>query len=147
MTSSLAYCGQHKLLESTTTSEFQLQLTLSQEPPGPKSTKYCSKCKTQKELSEFNYYKGSCDGRQPYCRPCAKAYHKQYKKARDAAPPETPCCICGSEENLRMDHDHVTGRFRGWLCHRHNIALGMIGDSIEELLQAIDYLSTTSTEE
>ena len=41
---------------------------------------------------------------------------------------------------LHIDHDHVTGRVRGLLCHRHNHGLGMLGDSEEGLLLALKYL-------
>jgi len=46
------------------------------------------------------------------------------------------CDICGiSEEDsgkkLHLDHDHITGRFRGWLCHSCNHAAGYVHDSPE----------------
>jgi Recombination endonuclease VII len=43
------------------------------------------------------------------------------------------CGACGSMTNLGIDHDHVTGRVRGVLCNNHNVALGMVHDSPEEL--------------
>jgi hypothetical protein len=52
-----------------------------------------------------------------------------------------PCCaICGSTEALRLDHDHVTGKVRGFLCDSHNRGLGYFHDNPQELKQAIDYL-------
>jgi Autographiviridae endonuclease VII len=41
------------------------------------------------------------------------------------------CAICSKEEIGRMlsvDHDHATGRVRGLLCTRCNLALGLIED-------------------
>jgi hypothetical protein len=35
-----------------------------------------------------------------------------------------PCECCGKITRLYLDHDHVTGQCRGWLCHRCNQALG-----------------------
>jgi hypothetical protein len=43
------------------------------------------------------------------------------------------------------DHDHVTGLFRGWLCVKCNLGLGNLGDSVERLRNAIDYLEKGST--
>lgn len=42
-------------------------------------------------------------------------------------PMPTVCEACGlSSKNMRWDHDHVTGLFRGWICHRCNLMLGFI---------------------
>lgn len=37
-------------------------------------TKYCSKCKTDKLLSEFNAYSRMPDGKQAWCRQCSNTY-------------------------------------------------------------------------
>jgi hypothetical protein len=61
------------------------------------------------------------------------------------------CAICGTERNqgknkisLDVDHDHSTGRVRGILCNRCNSAIGALGDSIDGLQRAIDYLKQTA---
>lgn len=56
------------------------------------------------------------------------------------------CAICGSttpggkDNKLHVDHDHKTGKVRGLLCNRCNIALGGFGDDIQRLRLAIQYL-------
>ena len=57
------------------------------------------------------------------------------------------CAICGLTEVghtkqaiLNADHDHVTRQFRGLLCHRCNMALGLFKDNIDVLARAISYL-------
>ena len=55
------------------------------------------------------------------------------------------CHICGLSEgefqrNLSLDHCHVTGAFRGWLCTKCNVGLGSFGDTSELLYEAIEYL-------
>lgn len=42
-----------------------------------------------------------------------------------------------------VDHDHKTGKVRGLLCHKCNVALGMVQDSKSHLLALINYLELT----
>lgn len=39
-----------------------------------------------------------------------------------------------------VDHDHKTGKIRGLLCHKCNVALGMVQDSKGHLVALIEYL-------
>lgn len=39
-----------------------------------------------------------------------------------------------------IDHDHVTGKVRGILCRTCNTAIGALGDSVEGLTLALNYL-------
>lgn len=54
------------------------------------------------------------------------------------------CELCGGPPNghgsLHLDHCHETNRFRGWLCSNCNHGLGKLGDNIEGLQRAIEYL-------
>jgi Recombination endonuclease VII len=49
------------------------------------------------------------------------------------------CEICG-ESNVVLDHDHVTGQFRGWLCNKHNWMLGNARDNPDHLIAGAEYL-------
>jgi hypothetical protein len=60
------------------------------------------------------------------------------------------CAICDTKENvskkgsifsLGVDHNHVSGKNRGLLCHRCNSGIGHLKDSILLLKKAIKYLS------
>ena len=51
------------------------------------------------------------------------------------------CELCNRIPKIwHLDHCHETGNFRGWLCNRCNLALGHLGDNIEGLQRALDYL-------
>lgn len=50
------------------------------------------------------------------------------------------CALCGSEENLVVDHDHLTGKIRDALCRAHNLAMGLFDDDVALLRAAADYV-------
>ncbi len=51
------------------------------------------------------------------------------------------CELCGAMGKICFDHDHQTGKFRGWLCVRCNLVLGMVKDNIELLEKLKQYLN------
>ena len=117
-------------------------------PPGT-TEKPCSKCKIVKPLSEYSEQKYGALGLQPRCKSCVcKAGKEQYRKQREAQAgrPRPDRCDCCQRVPTRLnkamhwDHCHATNRFRGWLCHHCNIALGCVDDSIQHLNQLIQYL-------
>lgn len=59
-------------------------------------------------------------------------------------PKPAVCDLCAkankSGKSLHNDHDHITKKFRGWLCTRCNLSLGYFSDSIQGLERAIAYL-------
>ncbi len=55
-------------------------------------------------------------------------------------PEPVACAICGFDGQLCLDHDHTTGDFRGWLCHRCNRVIGMAKDSKSLLRRMADYV-------
>jgi Fe2+ or Zn2+ uptake regulation protein len=50
------------------------------------------------------------------------------------------CEICGATENLVYDHDHNTGHHRGVICTGCNKAIGLLGDDVDGVKAALDYL-------
>lgn len=55
------------------------------------------------------------------------------------------CKVYGKDfkKGLCFDHNHKTGKFRGWICTKCNIALGMVDDDIKKLENLINYLKRT----
>lgn len=54
------------------------------------------------------------------------------------------CCRFMEGPSEHEDHDHVTGYFRGWLCNRCNVGIGLLGDDIAGVQKALDYLTVTA---
>lgn len=53
------------------------------------------------------------------------------------------CALCNQVNQSKywhLDHDHLTGKVRGILCHHCNLILGNARDNIETLKLAIGYL-------
>ena len=93
-----------------------------------------------------------------YCRECEHARHmwSRYKVTPEVVAAKLAeqggrCAICPAQlsatlESLkrretRIDHDHVTGVFRGVLCHRCNLGVGYFRDDPALLRAAVEYLT------
>lgn len=50
------------------------------------------------------------------------------------------CEVCGAFGRIHFDHDHATKKFRGWVCVRCNLILGLAHDNSETLTALADYL-------
>lgn len=119
----------------------------------------CSRCKAEHSRAGA------------YCAPCHAEYYREYRQKNLANSREYDrrrrfkqrygleydeylefikdgCAVCGSKDNLQIDHDHACcdkrescGKcVRGVLCKKHNVMLGRVRDSVEELQKLIDYL-------
>lgn len=61
------------------------------------------------------------------------------------------CALCKTKQNgvsgkrrdwnWSVDHCHKTGKVRGLLCNQCNRGLGMLGDDVESIQKALDYLT------
>lgn len=78
------------------------------------------------------------------CVECAKARVRRRLGIPEPLTAKPALCeCCGNPpgaKSLAIDHDHDTGRFRGWLCHRCNLGIGLLGDTPDGLIQALNYL-------
>lgn len=60
-------------------------------------------------------------------------------------PRPSRCECCGMSDlvfkkPLCLDHCHLTNKFRGWICDDCNIGIGRLGDDVEGVRRALDYL-------
>lgn len=67
--------------------------------------------------------------------------HRGTEKAGRKKP--DVCEVCGGKGQICFDHDHKTGKFRGWLCQPCNKILGFANDNPEVLMSLIKYLNGT----
>jgi hypothetical protein len=126
-------------------------------------SKLCRRCREMKPLGAFHRKRKGGQGRGSVCKACRKQepYSSEanrrvmLKHKYGITPAEYAtlltrqgggCAVCGRtsgdnlHRHLHVDHDHVTGRVRGLLCSRHNVALGMLGDDPEEVVSLLAYI-------
>ncbi len=73
----------------------------------------------------------------------SNSYARLFKPPAATRAKPTQCECCGQNASLKSlarDHDHKTGKFRGWLCLQCNSGLGFFQDSPRVLRRAADYL-------
>ena len=119
-------------------------------------TKECKTCGVVKpETAEYfvrtltNKRKdgGSTDFFHGSCKDCTNQSARDKARLHKIAPPMPDHCeCCGShkskhkEGKLHLDHDWKTGEFRGWICCACNRGIGNLGDDIQGVLAALEYL-------
>lgn len=124
--------------------------------------KECSKCKKMKYLSEYSGNTSGSDAfdkdgyrlRRPECKVCNKKDNKGKSYAKNLAkkngisykaPKDTTCALCGNlprlGKTLVFDHCHKSNKFRGYLHNSCNRALGVLGDDVQSIINAINYLN------
>lgn len=128
--------------------------------------KLCSRCGEIKSLDSFSKDKHHASGHKSACKACAnsdfknwrtqnldkvreqdkiKMLVKKYKLSKEEAIVYAnnrvgECTICKTEAFRVVDHCHVTGDVRGFICFACNSMLGYARDNIKTLEAAIEYL-------
>ncbi len=108
----------------------------------PEDGKVCSYCGLKKKLECFSKQTTSKDNKDHRCNRCKNEHRRIRDKLKREAPPKPDSCdCCGKSYHLMcLDHDHLTNGFRGWLCHKCNSGIGHLGDNVEGLEKALEYL-------
>jgi hypothetical protein len=135
----------------------------------PQGTCVCSECGERKDNIEYQFYSNrfTKDGYRlrvnTYCRSCSTRISKELSQIKNKVKKQypqpaygEPCAICDKPVykhksevpagvdgtwGWQCDHDHETNEFRGWLCKKCNTGLGALGDNLESLLRAVEYLN------
>ncbi|MEK9919001.1 MAG: endonuclease domain-containing protein [Pelagibacteraceae bacterium] len=130
-----------------------------------KKVKTCTSCLKQLPLNCFNTVGGTIrkDGTAKLRNKCITCYTKnvsQRNHLRKITPLpnkdyKCPICLLGSHEYSEfiidsntqklnntwcLDHDHETGKFRGWLCNKCNSGLGFFNDDPDVIGRAAKYM-------
>ena len=123
-----------------------------------KAQKLAKTCHITKAYTEFEKNQASIKGeviRRPDCRKCRNKKKKIKPKERRIYESNHPgpkigekftCPICQKKiirkftNEVNLDHSHIDGKIRGWLCSSCNTSIGKFGDDIEKLKRAIKWL-------
>ena len=128
--------------------------------------KVCSRCKIEKDETNFQKRKDRPIGLRPWCRDCQRNIDREdrktdngkrkyrnsnwkqkginitYEEYKEKYVRLGGCCeICKEQlPSLCVDHNHTTGQIRGLLCTPCNLAIEHLKESTNILMNAIDYL-------
>ena len=106
------------------------------------SNKICIYCEQSKPINEFPKHKQNKDRLDNRCRSCIKEQSNLRKELHKTAPEKPELCeCCGKIPRVwHLDHDHYDNSFRGWLCDKCNTAIGILGDDVSGVTNAMNYL-------
>jgi hypothetical protein len=120
--------------------------------------KLCMTCNHYKEKTFFQPREhGAGKSLRNECSKCSRDKAKVVNKLRDKHPKPTskkykcPCCKKTEKELKKygqfqdrsvwvLDHNHLTDKFRGWICNNCNNGLGRLKDDVNILQNAMEYL-------
>ena len=106
----------------------------------------CYQCKKTKNILEYGTVNKDNFSRaytKKICNNCARKNQKIIRRLRNLYEAMKPdhCMLCQAKSDvLEIDHCHITGQFRGWICKNCNTGLGKFLDDSQFLIKAIEYL-------
>lgn len=123
-----------------------------------KSCHVCWKCGENKPWNSEYFYVGPKTNKPKYlCLLCAKKIQRVNDMAKNYDLTEEQyekmlfsqnysCAICFTSEwggktgVPHVDHNHETGKVRGLLCHGCNTAIGLLKESEDTIMSALNYI-------
>lgn len=136
----------------------QLSKARSKGTQAKNGKKKCSKCLGIFPVKSFYHNKSTKDKLTSQCGQCARKqrllreYNHPFEELQKLhTSQDGKCKICKNELSFDapssdyhtrgvVDHCHTTGAIRGILCNRCNTVIGLAGDNIELLENAVSYL-------
>ncbi len=124
-------------------------------------TKICRRCQQRKSIFEFQKNQKSIAGkisRRGECRDCRKwkkliprKMRLEYEKTHPMPPIGEPfhCPVCDKtiirqfKNDVVLDHYHINGQIRGWICRQCNSSIGMMDEDVNILKRAIQWIQGT----
>ena len=114
-----------------------IEIVIPHSRPGSKTRKFCKECKNHPRHNAM--------------RQAGNSFGLTFAELEELYA-VTQCQICertlrdgggpgkSGKENRQIDHCHKTGLIRGVLCWACNAAIGQLGDDVESVQKALDYL-------
>ena len=111
-------------------------------PENVVESKICSYCEEDKLYSEYSAKPDRRDKLDSRCKSCFQKQVRLRKRLANEAPPKPENCeCCGNVPRYWvLDHNHKNNTFRGWVCKSCNNGLGLFGDTLEGVMNAVRYL-------
>lgn len=119
----------------------------------------CTRCNSEKPetLEFFPPHNKKRNGLDSWCRECRNSYRSGIRRGNyrsmvsdkvlsDLISTTSHCTICGSREQLVVDHDHKSNKIRGMLCNHCNRGLGHFRDDPDLLEFARIYLLSSQND-
>lgn len=110
---------------------------------------------SRRRLAKIAAWKARTEEVKLAAREKSRAYHRKLRLRKYGLTEESYaalvdasglfCPLCRTEPARAIDHCHRTGRVRGLICDRCNVALGLFRDNPETLRRAIKYLKAAAS--
>ena len=126
---------------------------MAQEP----KPRICKACQRLLPIEAFernrpSVWRSECKECRAHKKPIPAKVRREYE-AKNPKPKEGEkfyCKVCertiivqNPSRDINLDHDHITGDIRGYICNRCNTGIGNLRDSISILERAIKWLKGT----
>jgi len=106
---------------------------------------WCNYCKKYKLKTKFRTDRYRKTGYKALCKKCyqLRRHSYRYKVPMDqlrVIKKQKKCPVCKRKKNMRLDHNHTTGEYRGYICHGCNTSIGLMAENPKYLRRLAKYL-------